>query len=108
MDVDTTSPSYWLNITFFLCAAVVLVPAFLALLLIWKFEGRRSSQAERGENQPLTLGSLSQDEPWKTCLKEIRPSWLMMYRVLAFTVLLTLLISNLVLDGGGIFYFYTQ
>ncbi|RYR59377.1 hypothetical protein Ahy_A05g025253 isoform B [Arachis hypogaea] len=110
MAEDTNTLSYWLNWRFFLCALWILAAMGLASFLIWRYEEFRKSRNERRERQRRreTAGSLYEGEAWNTCLKGIHPSWLLIYRIVSFLVLLILLIVNVIVDGGGIFYFYTQ
>ncbi|KAK7250580.1 hypothetical protein RIF29_33101 [Crotalaria pallida] len=66
------------------------------------------SRSERGESQREADGSLYDDEAWNTCHRGINPSWILTYKIISFLVLLALIIANVVVDGGGIMYFYTQ
>uniref|UniRef100_A0A1J3EWJ7 Transmembrane protein n=1 Tax=Noccaea caerulescens TaxID=107243 RepID=A0A1J3EWJ7_NOCCA len=104
MAADTTASSYWLNWRVFLCALILLAPLVLAAILIWRYEGKRRGRESRRE----VPGTLFQDEAWSTCIKRINPRWLIAFRVFSFVAMLTLLVSNVVRDGSGIFYFYTQ
>jgi len=108
MSSDTTTLSYWLNWRFFFCALWILGSMALAFFLIFKYEGFNKSRSNSGESEGEEAGLLYEDEAWNTCLKGIDPSWLLIYRVICFIVLLALIIASVAADGGGIFYFYTQ
>lgn len=80
----------------------------IASILIWKNENRHKVERDSGENKQETEASLYDDETWRPCLKGIHPAWLLVFRILAFFVLLVLLIVAVFVDGGSIFYYYTQ
>ncbi|KAI3454480.1 hypothetical protein Pfo_011143 [Paulownia fortunei] len=109
MTVDTTTAAYWLNWRVLLCSIWVLMSMVFASVLISKHECRRNSEEGSTENQQQdSAGVLYEDEVWKPCLRSIHPGWLLAFRVFAFLVLLLMLVLNVVVDGGSIFYFYTQ
>lgn len=111
MGADTTTSSYWLNWRVFLCSVWILISMGLASYLITKYEGplrRKFGNREDNEADDDYGGVVYDDELWKPCLKGIHPAWLMTFRIFAFFVLLILIILNAVVDGGSIFYYYTQ
>lgn len=81
----------------------------LAFFLIFKYEGfNKPRPSEGGEDQQEAAGIVYEDELWNTCVEGIDPSWLLIYRIISFIVLLALVIAIVASDGAGIFYFYTQ
>lgn len=111
MGADTTTSSYWLNWRVFSCSVWILISMGLASYIITKYEGplrRKFRNREDNEDDDDYGGVVYDDELWKPCLKGIHPAWLMTFRIFAFFVLLILIILNAVVDGGSIFYYYTQ
>ncbi|KAK2636525.1 hypothetical protein Ddye_031317 [Dipteronia dyeriana] len=109
VDVDSNTLSYWLNWRVGLCALWLLIALVVASILLWKYEGSKKSKSKSRQNQQKeAVGCLYEDKAWITCCILIHPFWLLAFRLIAFLLLLTLLIINVVLDGAGIFYFYTQ
>ncbi|GFP88023.1 hypothetical protein PHJA_000946000 [Phtheirospermum japonicum] len=106
---DTTSPSYWLNWRFLVCAIWVLVAMVFAALLVWRYEGRnRISRNRSDDDQHEAMGCLYEDEVWATCLKFVHPVWLLGYRLIAFGALLALLIADITNNGAVKYFFYTE
>ncbi|KAJ9563777.1 hypothetical protein OSB04_008937 [Centaurea solstitialis] len=108
---DTTDLSYWLNWRFFLCALWVLIIMIAAGLLIVKYEvvnKKRSRQRDDDEADVEPIGILYEDETWRTSLRAMHPGWLLAYRLIAFSVLLALLVTNLAFSGTRGLLFYTQ
>lgn len=112
MTADTTASSYWFNWRVLLCSIWVMISLTLSVILIWRFEGlrnsRRNNNSRGTQQEEETIGILYEDETWRSCLKGIHPAWLLAFRLVAFFVLLVLLIITAFVDGGAIFYFYTQ
>ncbi|XP_031120071.1 uncharacterized protein LOC116023226 [Ipomoea triloba] len=108
---DTTTSSYWLNWRVLLCCFWILMSMVFASILITKYEGPRGAKSgsrDRQQQDSPGPGMLYEDEVWRPCLKNVHPGWLLGYRIFAFLVLLLMLILNVTVDGGLIFYFYTQ
>ncbi|XP_064968139.1 uncharacterized protein LOC135614574 [Musa acuminata AAA Group] len=105
LTADSTDAYYWLNWRVLLCAIWVLSSMIIASILIWKFEG---SNTETEGSSPESHYPLYEDELWRPCLTEVHPAWLLVFRLIAFAILLAFLIINVAVDGGGIFYYYTQ
>ncbi|XP_074303869.1 uncharacterized protein LOC141638374 isoform X1 [Silene latifolia] len=108
MGADTTDLSYWLNWRFLVSALYVFGTLISAFYLIWKYEGKGKLGDERRDGRQIPDGVVYKDELWKTCLEGIHPFWLLLFRILAFGVLLAFIIGNTIVDGPGIFYYYTQ
>lgn len=110
MTAKTNTQSYWLNWRVLICSIWILVSLTLSSLLLWKYERFRkpARNGRRESTEQETSATLYEDETWRPCLKGIHPAWLMAFRVVAFIVLLVLLIINAAVDGGSIFYYYTQ
>ncbi|XVF60258.1 hypothetical protein PTKIN_Ptkin08bG0030600 [Pterospermum kingtungense] len=107
---DITTLSYWLNWRTLLCAIVVLAPIVIALFLIWKYERLKQVKCDGSESQEDSGCDefCDDDDVWRPCLREIHPLWLLLYRFVAFCLALTTITFKVVLNGGAIFYYYTQ
>ncbi|GJR52800.1 hypothetical protein Tco_1403321 [Tanacetum coccineum] len=107
---DTTVPSYWLNWRFFLCALWIFITLIAASVLLIKYEvfNKKKSHGKEHEHDVEPVGILYEDETWRTSIKAVHPAWLLVFRLFAFAIMLALLITNLILDGADILFFYTQ
>ncbi|XP_074343901.1 uncharacterized protein LOC141683104 isoform X2 [Apium graveolens] len=109
MTTDTTTSSYWLNWRVLICALWIISSISLTVFLISRYEGPQNSRSRRGRQEGKTSGGvLYEDELWKPCLRGVHPVWLLVYRLIAFFVLLLMLSLNGAVDGGNIFFYYTQ
>ncbi|XP_078439123.1 uncharacterized protein LOC144709444 isoform X2 [Wolffia australiana] len=104
----TNTAEYWLNWRVLLCSIWIIFATVMAGILIRRYEGLKSTQESGEEAREKAVGSSSKEESWRPCLKEIHPAWLLIYRALAFLLLLALLITTLYLKGGQMFCYYTQ
>ncbi|VFQ63839.1 unnamed protein product [Cuscuta campestris] len=107
MTSETNTPGYWLNWRFLVSLVGVLAAMVVSAVIIWRYEGSSKSRNEDAEDSKKR-GILRKDEVWKTCYKSLHPVWLLAYRILAFLLLLGLLIGDVVLHSGGIFFYYTE
>ncbi|OVA16681.1 hypothetical protein BVC80_1543g123 [Macleaya cordata] len=83
---------YWLQWQVPVCALIIIIPAIVAVILIYK-----SKRAH-----------LSVYDLWVPCWKELNPLWLLIYRALVFVIMFCLLSLDVALHGAYSFYFYTQ
>ncbi|XP_015160206.1 uncharacterized protein [Solanum tuberosum] len=67
----------------------------VSLLFILKYDGSSKSRSHRRENGQKKAAFLDKDDVWKTCYKAIHPNWLLAYRLIAFSLLLSLLTADL-------------
>ncbi|KAM3363988.1 hypothetical protein P3S68_018842 [Capsicum galapagoense] len=107
---DTTDLSYWLNWRFLFCAIWVLTPTVAAVIILWKYERSVNIIQEsdsRGDCQKSSL-LLYFDKAWRPCVKRINPICLAAFRVSALALLTLVIVSDFVVHGGDIFFYYTQ
>lgn len=108
MATDTTAPSYWLNWRFLLCAIWITASMIFSALIIWRYEGQNASRSRANGDQREAAGGLNKGDSWATCSRSIRPIWLLVFRIVAFCALLSLILADTILHGVGIFYYYTE
>ncbi|KAG9155521.1 hypothetical protein Leryth_009926 [Lithospermum erythrorhizon] len=109
MTADTANLSYWLNWRFLVCAIFVLIAMVVAAVLIWKHEGfGKSRKGKHEDHEEETAGTVNIDDCWKTSSESIHAGWLLGYRLIAFCILVALLLSEAIVNGARIFYFYTE
>ncbi|KAK4392972.1 Anthranilate phosphoribosyltransferase, chloroplastic [Sesamum angolense] len=104
---DPTTLSYWLNWRVVVCAIWVLSPMVIASFLIWKYEHSDNLESD-GERTQERSHILHHDETWRPCLKGVHPIFFMIFRMVAFCLLLIALSFDLAIHGVELFYYYTQ
>ncbi|KAH0470135.1 hypothetical protein IEQ34_001693 [Dendrobium chrysotoxum] len=95
----TTELSYWLNWRFFFCAVLVMFTMAVASIMIWKYEGSEQDGEEEEEEE---------DAAWRPCLRTVHPVWLLVFRIIAFIIFVSLIVADLVVDGASNLYYYTE
>lgn len=107
---DTTALSYWLNWRFFLCALWIIIAMIIAAILIIRYEvfNKKTTHRKHNEHDVEPIGILYEDETWRTSLKSLHPTWLLVYRLIAFGIMLAILIANIIVAGPDVLFFYTQ
>ncbi|XP_031475374.1 uncharacterized protein LOC116247836 isoform X2 [Nymphaea colorata] len=108
MTANTTNFEYWMHWQVFLCAIWILLAMFVASVLILKYDASYKLRGREADSDGQMDDCLYADESWRPCLKEIHPASLLIFRVVAFCLMASLLSINIILDGADMFYFYTQ
>ncbi|XP_047331947.1 uncharacterized protein LOC124935564 [Impatiens glandulifera] len=110
MTRNTSSLSYWFNWRVMVCSIWLIISLVFSFFLISKYEGwpKGKNRVRFEEQEQEVEGILYEDEVWRPCLRGIHPGWLLVFRVLAFVVILSVLVLNVAVDGINIFYYYTQ
>lgn len=105
---DTTSLNYWLTWKFFLCVIWVFGSMIIASYLIWKYEGSGNTKTYKDVTQEETDWFLYDGEAWMPCIKGLHPAWLLVFRIISFCLLLAAGVSDVVINGTDLFFYYTQ
>ncbi|MCO5612639.1 hypothetical protein L7F22_066908 [Adiantum nelumboides] len=83
-------------VSLLLCSVIIVVCVVAAIVLIVVKEGSSYSSAVYTDNL------------WKPSCTSVHPFWLLAFRFLAFLYSSTILVTDTIVSGFGIFYFYTQ
>lgn len=107
---DTTDLSYWLNWRFLLCAIWVLTPTVVSVIILWKYERSVNviPESDRREDCQKRSWLLYFDKAWRPCVKGINPIFLAAFRVFSLALLTLVIVSDFIVHGGDLFYYYTQ
>lgn len=110
MDVLSTSAAYWQNWRVFLCFLSLLTTISMASYVNKKYEGPKEPRSTREQEQDEEddIGVVFEHQLWKTCWREIHPAWLLGYRMFSFFTLLFILIADVIIFGGQVFFYYTE
>ncbi|CAN6453159.1 unnamed protein product [Victoria cruziana] len=96
-----TDSQYWIQWQVFLCAEWILLALVIASVMILKHDVPNNSIQKADASRYA-------DELWKPCLREIHPAILLLYRVVAFCLMVAVLVADIILEGSDMFYYYTQ
>lgn len=107
-DTDTTVPSYWLNWRVFMCSLLLVLSVFIAFVLLWKYEYSADEDDDSTPDSKAECWHLWFNEAWRPCAKEVNPIWLMAFRLVSFSLLVSAVTSNFVVYGSNLFFYYTQ
>ncbi|KAI3946795.1 hypothetical protein MKW98_003358 [Papaver atlanticum] len=90
--MDSERLDYWSEWQVYVCAIILIIPAIVAVVLIWK-----------SKKAPLSVY-----DSWVSCWKYLNPIWILIYRALVVAIMTFLLCKTVINDGPSDFYFYTQ
>nr|GLL38441.1 uncharacterized protein LOC109178280 [Ipomoea trifida] len=107
-DTDTTVLSYWLNWRVFMCSLLLVLSVFIAFVLLWKYEYSADEDDDSASDSKAECWHLWFNEAWRPCAKEVNPIWLMAFRLVSFSLLVSAVTSNFVVYGSNLFFYYTQ
>lgn len=98
---------------FAICVSFVAFFTVGAVFLLWKYEGAKAAVPCEEQTDPsligiVPIGYLSREELWSSCGGALNPRWLHHFRAICFVYLLALLLYNIITDGFGVYFFYTQ
>lgn len=96
---------YWLQWPSLVCEFIVLVSIVVAFAVLFKWERLRNPVEEEHRKRG---GKVYDDELWRSCWKTISPLGLLVCRGILFLLMAGLLASDLLVNGLGVLYFYTE
>ncbi|EXB44441.1 hypothetical protein L484_013859 [Morus notabilis] len=87
---------YWVQWQVPVCAAIIVIPAMVALNYI------------KNQNNKKNHTVLRSFDLWNSCWRNLNPLWLLLYRAFSFLFLASLLYNMVAITGAFAFFFYTQ